>query len=186
MAVPATGFKDSLYQDAIFWYRTVFNSPAEPSEIARLKVNKARYHTRVFINDRPAGENVLCFTPALFDLAPYLNPPGQANELVIAVGCKNNLPDTVTNGNDFEKMNYIPGIYDDVQLIFSGYPFISNVQAAPDLENEQLRVQVNITTGESPINTFSLSYKVRESVTGKVVASAQRMSTSRAAWPERL
>ena len=179
LAVPSAGFSDSLYQDHIYWYRTTFVSPSERSDVALLKINKARYHTRVYLNNRPAGENVLCFTPAFIDLAPYLNTPGQENELVIAVGCKNNLTDTVTDGNDFEKIKYIPGIYDDVQIIFSGYPFISNVQVVPGIKDEKIKVQVTIDAGDILQPALPLSYKIRENVTGKLVAKSSGVRK----WP---
>jgi len=86
------------------------------------------------VNGKLAGENTRSFTPSVFDILPYLIENGGENDLLIAVGCRNNLPDTVTNGWDFEKIKYTPGIYDNVKLIVSGYPYISNIQTAPDIK----------------------------------------------------
>ncbi|MEN8203009.1 MAG: hypothetical protein ABFS28_10465 [Bacteroidota bacterium] len=60
------------------------------------------------------------------------------------VGCKNNLPDSVADGSDFEKDLYYPGIYDDVKLICSDTPHIQNVQCVPRIGEEQLRVAAEI------------------------------------------
>ena len=38
------------------------------------------------------------------------------------------------DGFDYEKVRYISGIFDNVDLILSGTPYIQNVQVAPDIE----------------------------------------------------
>ncbi len=169
LASPAIDAQDSVYSGTVYWYKRSFRVDLPSTGVVLLKINKSAYHTRIYINGKLAGENTRNYTPSVVDILPYLNANGGENELLIAVGCRDNLPDTVINGWDFEKNKYTPGIYDDVQLIVSGYPFISNVQTAPDIKNEQLRVRAEIVT-DRLTDHVSLSYKVRESLSRKVIA----------------
>ena len=149
MASPSVDNQDTAYTNSVYWYKRTFTLDGSDAEIIQLKINKAKYHTRVFLNGKQVGENVYSFTPSLFDVKSFLKPAGEENELVIAVGCKNNLPDTVTHGGDFEKTKYIPGIYDDVKLTLTGYPFIQNVQLVPDVKNSKLRVVTELNPGNN-------------------------------------
>jgi beta-galactosidase len=168
---PASPVRDSagVYNNTIYWYRKYFKIEGAYNEVIKLKVNKARYHTWVFVNGKPVGENVYCFTPSFFDIKQFLKSPGLENELIIAVGCMNNLPDTVVNGNDFEKSKYIPGIYDDVKIIVSGKPFISNIQTVPDIKEGKVRVVAEIDS-KSPDQVHEVSYFIREAKSKKVIA----------------
>ncbi|NSW94481.1 MAG: hypothetical protein HPY62_07220 [Bacteroidales bacterium] len=168
MALPPVQLQDTIYENSVYWHRRTFRIDNASSDVVILKINKSRYYTRVYINGKKAGENAYCFTPLYFDIKPYLNKSGEDNEIVIAVGCKNYLPDTVANGWDFEKIKYIPGIYDDVKIICAGYPYIENIQVAPDLEDEKLRVVAELKTGRSHAG-LKVKYVVKESVSGKIV-----------------
>ena len=170
MSMPKIESQDSVYNNSVYWYKRSFSLEDLNVPVVRLKINKSAYHTWVFLNKKLVGENVYNFTPSLFELKPFLNAGSNENELIIAVGCRNNLPDTVVNGNDFEKIKYVPGIYDDVKLIISDYPFISNVQTVPDVINKRLRVIAEILTKTGTANT-EVSYIIRETVSGKVVAN---------------
>jgi hypothetical protein len=168
VAVPPTD--TVLTSDLIYWYSRKFTTEDRPFELCRLKINKAKYHTRVFLNDRLVGDNPYSFTPTELDLTPYLNAPGQSNHLLVAVGCRNNLPAHVSDGHDFEKDFYYPGIYDDVHLIYSSAPHIQRVQCVPEIEEEQLRVQANLWTGQAE-QEYPLNYAVFELHGGREVAS---------------
>lgn len=166
---PKIDSQDTAYANSIYWYKSSFSVEDLTIPVIQLKINKSAYHTWVFVNKKLVGENVYNFTPSLFELKPFLNEGRKENELIIAVGCRNNLPDTVANGNDFEKIKYTPGIYDDVKLILSGYPFISNVQVVSDVLNEKLRVVAEIKSvpGSAGVD---VSYLVREAVSKKDIA----------------
>lgn len=168
MASPAVDSQDTVYENKVYWYRRTFSTDGHRSDVVQLKINKSCYHTRVFVNGKPAGENVYSFTPSVIDIKPFLNKKGEDNELVIAVGCRNNLPDTVTNGWDFEKIKYIPGIYDDVKIIQSDLPFISNIQIVPDIDNKQIRVVAELLATKK--SRAGLKYTVRESVSRLITA----------------
>ncbi len=133
--------KDTLRE--AFWYsRTFFiNNPV--SSVALLKVSKAMFGTRVFVNGKDMGEHLPCFTPGYFNVRDALKK-GE-NRLIIRVGSsRNSVPFSVPDGFDFEKDRYIPGIFDNVELILSGVPHIISAQAAPIISRKQVRVQVKL------------------------------------------
>jgi beta-galactosidase len=171
MASPEMGTDPAApYEDGLFWYRRTFRVDAGDRQVVRLKINKAKYFTRVYLNKQFVGESPYCFTPLYFDLKPWLHENGMENELIISVGCRNNLPDTVTNGWDFEKLRYIPGIYDDVRIILADRPMITRIQAVPLPGEEKLRVLAAVEP-ERAGQSVSISYTIRESVSRHVVAT---------------
>jgi len=168
MAIPALDTLGCSYKNGWYWYRRSFQLKSNAYDLIQLKIFKAKYHTKVYVNKKMVGENFYCFTPSYYDLKPYLNSHGQANEIVIGVGNLHELPDTIPNGSDYEKLHYIPGIYDNVELSLSNKPFISNVQVAPDVINKKLRVVAEILTDN--YSDFDLNYVVKELKSGKVYA----------------
>lgn len=113
MARPAfseVGTKSS--QREAFWYRRVFSVEGPLPAIAVLKVHKACYGTRVYLNGAFVGEHLPCFTPGLFDLRNHLRDGGRENVLIIRVGTRESLPANIYPGHDGERYKCIPGIYD--------------------------------------------------------------------------
>ncbi|MCX7888014.1 MAG: hypothetical protein N3B01_12280, partial [Verrucomicrobiae bacterium] len=126
-----------------FWYRRTFTIKGPVPPVAKLKVHKARYGTKVILNGQPLGEHGPNFTPGWFDAKPALRA-GQ-NELIIRVGASlAQVPPHLTDGWDFEKSRYIPGIYDSVELILSGAPHVVNIQTVPDVEKKAVRAVVEL------------------------------------------
>ena len=133
--------KDTLRE--AFWYYRTFKIDNPVPAVAVLKVSKAMFGTRVILNGVDLGEHLPCFTPGYFDLKSAIKT-GE-NKLIIRVGsCRNSLPFSVPDGFDFEKDRYIPGIFDNVELILSGVPNIISAQAAPDIYEKQVHVQVKL------------------------------------------
>ncbi len=162
MAIPVIQGEDSaLFENSTYWYRKTFTLDHSNRDVVKLKINKAKYNTTVYLNDHQVGENSYCFTPTVFDIKSLLNESGEDNILLISVGCKNNLPDTVVGGYDFEKTKYIPGIYDDVTLILTNSLFIKNIQTVPNIEMEELRIVAEIET-KNQIQKVNISYVIRE------------------------
>jgi beta-galactosidase len=158
-------------QNRYYWYRTTFTlSDPYPKKVI-LKINKAKYGTCVYLNGNLSGKNDYCFTPTFIDIKKFLKEPGQKNELIIAVGSYHSLPDTIINGWDFEKTKYRPGIYDDVKLILTDYPYLENVQVAPDINKEELKVRAYIVNNEGKQNLkpYKLNYSVKETASGKLI-----------------
>jgi len=126
-----------------FWYRRSFDAPAR-NAVAILKVNKAQFGTAVYLNGVRVGEHDPCFTAAYFDVTRSIHW-GAANELVIRIGAHPGvLPANVSQGTDFEKNRWTPGIYDDVKILVMNNPVITNVQVAPQLASSSILVQTEL------------------------------------------
>ena len=129
-----------------FWHRRTFRVDGPLPAVALLKVHKARYGAKVFVNGQTVGEHGPNFTPGWFDVRPYLKGDGAENELVIRVGASlAQVPLYLTDGWDNEKSRYIPGIYDSVELILCGNPHILNAQVVPDVAKSAVRVVVELS-----------------------------------------
>ena len=174
LAVPALDTGRS-YENGVYWHKTQFTLDEIPG-LVELKLHKAKYRAVVYVNRQFAGEQLYCFTPISFDIKELVNEAGEPNELLIGIGTAPNLPDTVVWGHDFEKLTYIPGIYDDVELVLSDYPFIRNIQIVPQIEEEKVRVvtQLEQKEGEEPV---SLSYRIEELSSGNIVAEGKSDGT---------
>ena len=153
-----------------FWYRRTFQVKGEVPAVALLKIHKAAFGARVFLNGVLLGEHLPSFTPGYFEARPALRGNGAVNELVIRVGASREaVPLTLASGFDFEKVRYIPGIFDSVELILSGTPSIVRVQVAPDITNQTVRVQAVVRNAGPNAAKAQLHFKVRETRSGKVV-----------------
>ncbi len=153
-----------------FWYRRTFRFEGAVPPVATLKVSKAMFGTRLFLNGQLIGDHLPCFTPGYFDVRRELKT-GE-NEVVIRVGAdRNAVTRAVPSGFDFEKDRYIPGIFDSVSLILSGTPHFLTVQAAPDITNQTVRVQVKLRNDGEPAPAL-ISFVVREAKSGRAVGSA--------------
>ena len=179
---PAVGEKGSSQQRQAFWYRRTFRVDGSIPAVARLKVHKAAFGTRVFVNGVLAGDHQPCFTPGYFDLKPHLKGDGAENELVVRVGAlPEALPGSIPTGWDFEKVRYIPGIYDSVDLILSGTPSVLRMQAAPDIDGRKVRLVADVQNS-GPDSEVPVAFTVREVKSGKVVGElrqAQKLSLAR-------
>lgn len=160
-----------------FWYRRTFKVEGAIPAVAILKIYKAKYGTKVFLNGQLIGEHLPCFTPALFDVKKHLKGNGKENELLVRVGADREcLPESMPTGWDFEKYLYIPGIYDSVELTLTGSPHIIRVQTLPEVNESRVRVLVdigNIKRGDE----IATSYTLREARTGKKLSFGRTRPT---------
>jgi beta-galactosidase len=160
-----------------FWYRRTFAVAGSIPDVAILKTNKAKYGTKVWLNGQVVGEHLPCFTPALMDVKPHLKGGGQENELIVRVGAdRESRPTDVPSGWDFEKYLYIPGIYDSVELILTGAPYIESFQLVPDVARQTVRF---VSTARNPTRQeqVDVTFRIREAKSGRsVLASRMRLS----------
>lgn len=149
-----------------FWYRRTFTLEGPLPAVARLKVFKAAYGTKVVLNGVDLGSHAACFTPGYFDAGKALKPG--ANVILVRVGAdRDAVTAAVPSGFDFEKERYIPGIFDSVELILSGTPHILSVQTVPEIARHTVRVQAMLwNAGE----TFRrpIGFVVREAKSGRI------------------
>ncbi len=156
--------KDSLRET--YWYHRTFNMSGPMPEVVLLKVGKAMFGTRVFLNGTFIGEHLPCFTPGYFDLKKALRK-GE-NELIIAVGAsRSSLPSDIPDGFDYEKQRYISGIFDNVDLILSGTPYIQNVQVAPEIGKKTAKIQTIVRSGEKSASS-TVTFLIKEAQSGKI------------------
>ncbi|RMG00618.1 MAG: hypothetical protein D6741_06500 [Planctomycetota bacterium] len=169
-----------------FWYRREFTIDGPVPEIALLKLHKAKYGSKVWLNGQLVGEHLPCFTPGYFDVKPALRGEGQTNELIIRVGAdREAIPPDTPSGWDFEKYRYIPGIYDSVELILTGKPAIRNVQIVPEIDRKQVRVIAEI---DGAVEGSSLEVRIttavgRSLVAEKSIALAEGQETAELVLP---
>ncbi len=163
-----------------FWYRRSFVVEGEIPETAILKIHKAKYGSKVYLNGQPVGEHLPSFTPAYLDVKPFLQGDGKDNELIIRVGAgRESLPEGHPTGWDFEKYRYIPGIYDEVKLILTGEAYIENVQSVPDIRIGTVRFVIEVQGPDHP-GTYAVSATVAEAGSGREVGHATGYATSAA------
>ncbi len=166
-----------------FWYRRTFTVDGAIPPVALLKIHKARYGTKVWLNGQVVGEHLPCFTPALLDVKQHLKGPGQQNELVIRVGAdRESRPTDVPSGWDFEKYLYIPGIYDSVELILAGEPFINNIQVVPDISAGKVRVVTELRRSQDS-SQDSVNYEITEAKSGRLVGTLKQLPIPPVAMP---
>ena len=176
--VPVPGFVDMASpmlvkanrktNDSLFWYRKTFSIDDANYDVAELNILRARYHTWVYVNGHFVGENPYNFTASKFDIKQYLRKNSE-NELVIKIGCYNNVPDSIIDGFDMEILYYMPGLYNNVFINLSNYPYITNLQTAPDINKEELRVVARFKAKSEEVSK-ELSYQVREVRTKRIVS----------------
>lgn len=141
-----------------FWYRKDFEVE-DKKDLVILRINKAQFGTSVWVNGEKAGTHLGCFTAGKFDISNLVKRNGK-NELIIRIGAHPGaLPDWAPSGSDYEKPKWTPGIYDDVSVIISRYPFIENVQVAPDIYDSTIIVQSRIVNNGEP-KVLKLNYSV--------------------------
>ncbi len=158
-----------------FWYRRRFLLKG-PVSVAQLKVNKAQFGAKVWVNGAPAGEHLGCFTPGRFDVSRLLRADAE-NTIVIRIGAwKNALPDWVPPGTDYERIKWIPGIYDSVSLTLMESPFITGLQVAPNIEKSRIEVQVSLQNSEPTTARPNIQFSVREWKSGQPAAKSETKS----------
>jgi hypothetical protein len=163
--------KKSPQRDA-FWYHKKFQVDGEIPAVATLRIAKAFYGAKVWLNGTPIGEHLPLFTPGYFDLQKNLLGNGKENEVIVRVGAQPDaLPATMPRERDGEKSKYISGIFDTVQLILSGTPNLVHIQAAPDIVHNKVRVQALVHNGGADAST-TVTVTVKEKQSGAVVGTA--------------
>ena len=185
LATPAfTEVGKVSFQRQAFWYRRSFRVDQPIPEIALLKLHKARYGATVWINGQQVGQHMPCFTPVEFDARPYLRP-GE-NEVLIRLGANREwVPPDQPAGWDFEKYLFIPGLYDSVELILSGAPFLRNVQTVPDPAAKSVRIVAEVVAGAQPVE-FTLSAEVVAAKSRAPAGAAASASVRLAAGEEKV
>jgi len=155
-----------------YWYRTTFTAPESPRETALLCLHKARYGVKVWLNGAYLGEHFGAYSLSEYDASQAIRY-GDGNELIVRVGAdKTQLPEFIPSGIDLEKKRYLPGIWDDVNLILTGEDTIVNVKVEPDLSTDTAIVKSWIRNNGSAKRHFEVLHHVRRWSDGADIAKS--------------
>jgi hypothetical protein len=136
------------------WYRrTVFVHKELEGTCAVVTLLKSQYVTNVFVNGIDAGTSIACFTPIEFPVTDALKF-GQDNEILVRVGDRAFLPSGAAGGTDKEKANYIPGIWDDAELSFTGKMRIWRTLLLPKVFEKKVAVKLLVRSFHPAQTTY--------------------------------
>ncbi len=170
------------YEPRYNWYRCRFLVPKESEgSHAVLSILKSQYVTQVFVNGMDIGTSMACYTPVEFPVTQSIRF-GEMNEALVRVGDRAWLPSAAAGGTDKEKIAYLPGIWDDVFISFTGKFRIHRVLMLPSVSEKKVTAKVllrsfypsQIQYGDSMEDPCGIEITVREEATGKQVGAAVR------------
>jgi hypothetical protein len=145
-----------------YWYKKTFTVSGHQRAVATLKIAKAQFGLKVWLNGIEAGEEVGCYAPGLFDVTGSLRY-GAENTLIVRVGAfKDALPAWAPVLLDGEVSKWPPGIYDSVSLSLMDSCYIVRVQVAPDIEKGLITVQLRLRNVSGARIRFPVKLSVRE------------------------
>lgn len=135
---------DIDYRPRYSWYRKKVYVAGElaGSEVV-IALKKSQYVTQVFINGYDLGTSMACYTPVEFPATQAIRFNAE-NEILIRVGDRTWLPSEAAGGTDKEKEHYIPGIWDDVELSFTGPLRIHRLLVLPSVAGRKVTVKAQI------------------------------------------
>ncbi len=179
---------DIDYTPRYNWYRkTVFVDRELEGSEAVITLKKSQYVTQVFINGRDLGTSMACYTPVECRATGALKY-GAVNEILIRVGDRTWLPSEAAGGTDKEKEHYLPGIWDDVELSFTGKVRINRLLLLPTVMEKSITLKAllrnfnpaQVFYGDVMQDSVQLSVTVKERKSGSVVMySHSKYSTRR-------
>ncbi len=176
--IPVPGFIDMaeppLYsKESAFWYRKTFTIDCPVPFNAKLIIGKAKYGTKVYLNGVLIGEHLPNFTRGIFNVRNHLKGDRALNELIVRVGQSRDVPAGIIKGEDIEKSDHLPGIWDSVKVILSGSPHIVRQQIVPDIKNNIARVVALIRNDSDSAVQSTVNFEIHEAVRGELAGSGR-------------
>jgi beta-galactosidase len=181
----ASDFRELKYTPKYSWYRRIVDVPAFSNGIeVMLTILKSQFVTQVYVNGHDMGQSVSCSTPIKLKITDALKS-GAPNEILIRVGERIWLPAWAAGGTDKEKANYIPGIWDDVFISFSGKQKILNSLILPSVKDKKVTARIMVRSfypqqvmyGDPMLDSVKIKVVVKEKKSGIVAAEAQISGT---------
>ncbi len=170
---------DIDYTPKYSWYKknVVIPESCEGKE-AVLTLLKSKYVTQIVVNGYDFGTSMECYTPIEANVTRALKY-GQENEILIRVGDRTWLPSQAAGSTDKEKEHYLPGIWDDVFLSFSGKIRVNRLLLLPDLKEKKVTAKVRLRNfypaqigyGDKMEDSISLKINIFEKESGEQVTS---------------
>ena len=172
-------FLDRDYTPMYNWYKkNIFiDKQLQESELT-LTIKKSQYTTHVYVNGILAGFSMECYTPIDINITEAIRF-GQSNEILIMVGDRAWLPSEAAGSTDKEKINYLPGIWDDVFIAATGKIKVDKALFLPSLAKKQITVKTRLRSyyppqmiyGTSMNDSCRIEIAVKEHNSGKLVAT---------------
>jgi len=157
------------------WYKkeVAIDAIHQQSQVL-LRIKKSQYVTQVYINGIDMGTSMECYTPIEIPITRALKF-GEVNEILIKVGDRYWLPPQAAGSTDKEKEHYLPGIWDDVELIISGDFQVNNTLFLPNAKNGTVKTKVRVRNflpqqlayGDPKFEKVQLQVEVFEKKSGK-------------------
>ncbi len=169
---------DGSYQPRYNWYRRKFTPPSEAEGLdGVISILKSKYVTDVYLNGRHLGGSMSCYTPVEFPLGDAVRF-GRENELLVRVGDRKWLPAQAAGSTDKEKVTYWPGIWDEVEVSFTGKFRADRLLLLPEEADNRLDLKLEVRSflpsqiqyGDPMTDSCALVVTVREKESGKTVA----------------
>ncbi|MFA6580265.1 MAG: sugar-binding domain-containing protein, partial [Paludibacter sp.] len=169
---------DIDYTPRYSWYRKrIFIDKKQEGSEVMITLKKSQYVTQVIINGKDLGTSMACYTPIEFRATRVIKF-GDENEILIRVGDRTWLPSEAAGGTDKEKEHYIPGIWDDVLLSFTGDIFINRLLILPSVAEKKVTIKTlirnfrpaQIFSGDVMFDTVQASVVLKEKKSGLIVA----------------
>lgn len=167
------------YTPRYSWYKKLVTVPSNlEGKEAMITIKKSQYVTQVYVNGMDMGTSMACYTPVEFPITAALKY-GAENEILIKVGDRVWLPSEAAGGTDKEKEHYLPGIWDDVLISFTGKLRINRLLVLPSVTEKKITVKTmlrnlhpsQIFYGGAMSDSVTLDISITEKLSGKKVAS---------------
>ncbi len=187
LADEAYDYRNLDYEPKYSWYKkSVFIPEDLKGEEAMLSILKSKYVTQVYVNGKDVGWSVSCYTPIDLKVTNALKF-GAENEILIRVGERIWLPPYAAGSTDKEKVHYIPGIWDNVYLSFSGKQKILKNLVLPSVKNKDVTVKLLVRSfypqqvmyGDPMLDTVKAEISIKEKDSGKQIASDDSLRRNR-------
>jgi beta-galactosidase len=166
------------YKPKYSWYKRRIKIPKElKNKFATLQILKSKYVTTAYINGIDVGTSLACYTPIDLPVTDAINF-GEENEILIRVGDRKWLPSQTAGSTDKEKVNYLPGIWDNVTLSFSGPYRIHRSLILPSVKEKKIEAKVLLrsflpsqaTYGAQMLDSCMVKILIKQKKSGKQVA----------------
>jgi len=170
------------YTPRYSWYRKIVYIPKELEKRGgMITIKKSQYVTQVYINGIDLGTSMACYTPVEFPINKAIKY-GADNEILIKVGERIWLPAEAAGGTDKEKEHYLPGIWDDVFLSFTGNLRINRFLVLPSVANKNLIIKAQIRNlnpsqifyGDPMSDSVNIEIVISDKISGKKVVTQQK------------
>jgi beta-galactosidase/beta-glucuronidase len=180
VAKDAHSVYDIDYVPKYNWYKkTILIDKAHAGSQVLLRIKKSQYVTQVYVNGIDMGTSIECYTPVEMPITRAVKF-GEENEILIKVGDRYWLPPQAAGSTDKEKEHYLPGIWDDVELIVSGDIQVHNTLFLPDAKNGKVKAKVRIRSylpqqimyGDPKFDVVAVKVEVFEKLSGDKVGDA--------------